>query len=482
MNRRVTLTTMAAFLVTGMLIAILWGLGLAAPKRALAHDLAVKAVSLSNHSELTGTLNTAAVVVQMDDSRSLVRLIDFSEPISGLAALTQSDLAVTLAETDFGPAVCAIEGVGCPSDDCFCDPDRFWAYSFWDGAAWQSYPVGAASSVISTTGAVEGWRWGAFGSAQAPADQALAAAKALDWLRSQQNAANGGFGDSVSSAVEVMMALGANGEQIDAWAADSGRSLASFMQLRATRFSRSGVAAAGKLALASAATDSCQPVRTVTPTFFFSDTLHAYAPDNGFNAWGILGALAVSDTVPAEAVEALAAQQQGNGGWEWQAGFGPDSNTTALALQTLIAAGWDVSSTEVISGLAFLKSAQVENGGFVYDPASPGFGADANSTAYAIQAIVAAGQDPSSEQWTEYDNTPLTFLLSLQLPDGSFEWQAGTGANLLATAQAVPALLGRPYPIAVRELESCVARRLRARHGAEGCPAGVEGCVPSTKP
>jgi hypothetical protein len=50
----------------------------------------------------------------------------------------------------------------------------------------------------------------------------------------------------------------------------------------------------------------------------------------------------------------------------------------------------------------------------------------------------------------------------MQLPDGSFEWQAGTGANQLATVQVIPALLGQAYPIAQRELEACPAALLPA--------------------
>ena len=47
----------------------------------------------------------------------------------------------------------------------------------------------------------------------------------------------------------------------------------------------------------------------------------------------------------------------------------------------------------------------------------------------------------------------MRFLLGLQLADGSFEWQPNTGSNLMATAQAVPAVLGQPYPVTVRDLD-----------------------------
>ena len=96
-------------------------------------------------------------------------------------------------------------------------------------------------------------------------------------------------------------------------------------------------------------------MHSLQPSAYFSDTLAAYAPDSGFNAWAILGTISLSQTVPSSAVEALAAQQQSNGGWEWQPGFGTDTNTTAVALQTLVAAGYPVTATEVVSGLAFLK-------------------------------------------------------------------------------------------------------------------------------
>ncbi|MEJ5247785.1 MAG: prenyltransferase/squalene oxidase repeat-containing protein [Caldilinea sp.] len=464
--KRQTVLSIATLLPVVLVGATLWLLSPAAAVFAVTHAADRTVIFASEEIDAraaqTETLNTAAIVVQFDDRRSVVREVEFDAPISGLEALQASGLDVTVAETSFGPAVCAIEGVGCPADDCFCNPDLFWSYNFWDGENWQSYPVGAASSVISQTGAIEGWRWGAFGSAQTPPDRALAAARALAWLRTQQDPETGGFGESFSSAVEVLMALGANHERPEDWRAEGdGRSLDAYLLPRARSYSLSGAAPAGKLAVAFAAADACRPARTVKPSFHYSETLGAYAADSGPNAWAILGATAVSETIPADAVDSLKEQQQEDGGWEWQAGFGTDTNTTALAVQALIAAGEPADSPAIAQALAFLASAQQENGGFVYDPKTPEYGADANSTAYVIQAILAAGGDPAGEDWTKNGATPFDFLLSLQLPEGAFEWQPETGANLLATAQAVPALLGHSHPIAVRDLEFCADRRLR---------------------
>jgi hypothetical protein len=456
MHRRLVLAAVPLLLSSALAAAAIVAFGMLAVTPSHAAPQPAAAASIVAHGAHTGTVATAAVVVQLDGGRSVVRLIDFTEPISGVEALVRSGLDATVAESGFGPAVCAIEGTGCPAEDCFCNPDLFWNYSYWDGTAWQGYPVGASASVISTTGAVEGWRWGAFEGSQAPATGAIAAAGALEWLHSQQDAATGGYGESTAAAVEVALALGANRLSMANWMpAEGERSFADFMRQRATRFSRAGAAEAGKLAVAQAAAGGCRTVRSLQPGAYFSDTLGAYAADSGFNAWGILGTLALSQPVPASAVDALAGQQQADGGWEWQPGFGTDTNTTSLAIQTLIAAGQPVTSSAVISGLAFLKTGQIAGGGFVYDPANPQYGADANSTAYAIQAMVAAGQDPLAEAWHVDGETAVDYLLSLQLPDGSFEWQAGTGTNLLATTQAVAALLGQPYPFASRALESC---------------------------
>ncbi len=109
----------------------------------------------------TDAANEAHVVVQLDGTDLLVRPITFTESISGFRALQLSGLDFAYS-TEYGPPlVCSIEGVGCPADDCFCDPDgKFWAYSQWNGSDWEPSMVGAGSSVISQTGAVEGWRWG----------------------------------------------------------------------------------------------------------------------------------------------------------------------------------------------------------------------------------------------------------------------------------------------------------------------------------
>jgi squalene cyclase len=180
----------------------------------------------------------------------------------------------------------------------------------------------------------------------------------------------------------------------------------------------------------------------------------------------VLGTTALSQAVPAQAVQFLEAAQWPAGGWEWDAGWGEDTNSTALAIQALAAAGEPAGSSAVLKGLNYLDAAQNDDGGFPYSPTSPwGTDSDANSTAYVVQALLAVGQSPSAARWSTHTQgitptNPISYLLSVQLADGSFEWQAGSGSNASATRQAIPALLGRPFPLQATDLASCPARYL----------------------
>jgi hypothetical protein len=125
-----------------------------------------------------------------------------------------------------------------------------------------------------------------------------------------------------------------------------------------------------------------------------------------------------------------------------------------LTVQALIAGGETPAATEVISGMNFLKNSQNTDGGFNY---SDGWGteSDTNSTAYAMQAILAAGEDPTSSGWVISSTNPISYLLSMQLPDGSYEWMPGSGTNLFTTQQAIPAPTYKFNPLKVNNLPAC---------------------------
>ncbi|MBP7999819.1 MAG: terpene cyclase/mutase family protein [Chloroflexi bacterium] len=178
-------------------------------------------------------------------------------------------------------------------------------------------------------------------------------------------------------------------------------------------------------------------------------------------ALSIMALLAAGNPTTDRAVVAargfLAQTQTESGGWEYGSGFGANINSTALVVQALKALGEDYESPNspwipaAATPLAYLLQNQAENGAYqtdlgnglvedfyatvqalpalagkswplasrvtamqqaisclqtLQDPATggwenfAGFGVDAGGTARAIQALVAAGEDPTSGRWT----------------------------------------------------------------------------------
>lgn len=136
--------------------------------------------------------------------------------------------------------------------------------------------------------------------------------------------------------------------------------------------------------------------------------------------------------------------QQDDGSWSWKDRDAPgEVDMTGAAIQALIAAGRGRNGV-VEKGLEYLRAAQNPDGGF---PMYPGE-AESNvaSTAWAVQAIWAAGEDP--EKWVQNGNDPLSYMASLQQPDGRIRWKASQDMNgVWMTAYVAPAFAGQAWPI-----------------------------------
>lgn len=109
--------------------------------------------------------NRVALVVDFGDGQVETRCVSFSEEeVTGHQALERSGLPV---ETDYqagGAAVCRIDGMGCPANDCFCSCRGrgdcvYWAYWHLVAGAWQ-YSMGGSGQYMVSDGAIEGWVWG----------------------------------------------------------------------------------------------------------------------------------------------------------------------------------------------------------------------------------------------------------------------------------------------------------------------------------
>ena len=170
--------------------------------------------------------------------------------------------------------------------------------------------------------------------------------------------------------------------------------------------------------------------------------------------WGVMGLIAAGRSPDSEIISGCVAfilsNQNDDGGWSWGVGADSDADDTAAAVMALVAAGESSSSTPIINALAYIKSTQVDSGGFESWGST-----NADTDSWGIDAIVAAGQDPTDPAWTSgAGNDPVDDLLTFQQDeqdDGSFYWQIDSPGMSLhkTTACAITALLGKPFPVAV---------------------------------
>ncbi|HVL87061.1 MAG TPA: PKD domain-containing protein [Candidatus Thermoplasmatota archaeon] len=139
----------------------------------------------------------------------------------------------------------------------------------------------------------------------------------------------------------------------------------------------------------------------------------------------------------------LRSAQGANGGFGAAPQAFVEADTTGAALMALAALGLSRGDPTVDRALLFLEMNQRENGGF-----TNGATAHTQSTALAVQGILAVGEDPLAPRYRKSGGDPLAFLLASRAPSGGFGFQPGaTTANAWATSQVVPALRGMPFPI-----------------------------------
>lgn len=165
----------------------------------------------------------------------------------------------------------------------------------------------------------------------------------------------------------------------------------------------------------------------------------------------IFGVLALHHAgAPPELLRALAdylrAKQLPGGGFSWSASPEAieDPEMTGATLAALCAAGGTPSDPDVVAGLKFLHTAQDEaSGGF----AAPfGIGVNTDTTAWIVSGLVQCGIDPQGSEWTTAEGkTPLDYLLSMQRPDGHFEWKEGFAGGAFETYSAVRPLAGAGF-------------------------------------
>jgi hypothetical protein len=153
--------------------------------------------------------------------------------------------------------------------------------------------------------------------------------------------------------------------------------------------------------------------------------------------------------------------QNDDGGWGFAAGSASDADSTGAVLQGLAASG---SRAGIRGGVSYLRKAQLSGGGF---PLAGG-SINAQSTAYAVQGLIAAGVAPSSVR--HGGRSPLDYLASVQAGDGHYRYSSRSDQTpVWVTGQALPAVSGAAFPLAT------VARSVAAAPKAQSAPAAKQG-------
>jgi hypothetical protein len=289
-------------------------------------------------------------------------------------------------------------------------------------------------------------------SAAAFTPQTSAATLAISWLHGQQ-AADGTVAGSASRTEDTVLGLVANGQSVDGFS-NAGKTPIDSLRSHIADEEKTAGNIAGLIMAASAA--------GLDPTKFagrnlLQDLACTYNSSTGaYNIQLFNDALAVlalpAGAAPAKAKDFLTSQQQADGGWEFQAGFGSDTNTTALVLMALSSAdALDATARE--KALRYFNLHQKPSGGFEYStPYSLPGDSDPNSDAAVIQALLAVGEDPTGPAWTLAGKNAVTDLLTFQFENGGLGFSrpnssATAAPDALSTTQALTALASKYLPV-----------------------------------
>jgi prenyltransferase beta subunit len=274
-------------------------------------------------------------------------------------------------------------------------------------------------------------------------------ARAAKWLAARQEADGGysnGFskGSDISTTADAVVALEAAKLPAQSVKNAAGFTPLDFLQSQVASKTLS-VGQYAKIALAVKAAG-------LNPTQFGGKDLLKQILAGYNEKTGVIGdslfvhcdallALAASGAViPTKAITTLESFQSPSGGWSFMGSGQPDVDTTALAVQALIAVGRPTRTGTAGRGLGYLHSLQNTDGGLPYQsPSQYGTDTNANSAGLAAQAIIASGDQP--ESWAASKGNPLSAIIVLQQPSGAFAYQSAVpGDNLLATVGAIQAL------------------------------------------
>jgi len=275
--------------------------------------------------------------------------------------------------------------------------------------------------------------------------RAAGTAEAANWLESAQNT-DGGFGSSPSSDSSAaltswaMLGLEAAGRNPFDVASAGGKSPIDFLRGHLDEVSSPGDLARTIVALEGAGADP----RSFAGKDLVSALLERRAANGSYVGWPGTTSFSVIALRVAEADEGLdstvswlAKVQNDDGGWGDVPGQPSNADVTGSVMQAL------PETKAAKAGLSYLRKHQRPNGGFAL---GAGGGVNAQSTAWAVQGMIAVGADPAKV--SDAGSSALDYLAARQAGDGHYRYSESSDQTpVWVTGQVLVAVSGDSLPI-----------------------------------
>ena len=158
----------------------------------------------------------------------------------------------------------------------------------------------------------------------------------------------------------------------------------------------------------------------------------------------------------------LVRQQDADGGFNFATRGGQsDVDDTGAALEALAGVPGSAAAHARARAIQYIRRQQDRDGGF---PGEPGAGSNAQSTAFAVQGLLAAGADPNALH-RGGGPSPLDYLRSLIAADGHVRYSRGSDQTpAWVTGEALMALEGKALPVAAPARRTAPDSRSGAHH------------------
>jgi energy-coupling factor transport system substrate-specific component len=295
---------------------------------------------------------------------------------------------------------------------------------------------------------------------------------AASWLESVQNA-DGDFGASAGNASGaaitgwVMLGLEAAGRNpLDV--ARLGKTPVDFLRSSIGEVSSSGDLARTIVALEGAGVDP----HSFAGRNLVDELLQRRAKDGSFEGWPGTTAYSVIALRTAGAsvdqtTSWLSSVQNGDGGWGDVPGQPSNADVTAAVMQAM------PDTKAAADGLTYLRKHQRSNGGFSIGGSG---GVNSQSTAWAVQGMIAVGADPA--RIASGSNSALDYLAARQESDGHYRYSASSDQTpVWVTGEVLVATAGDALPISPPPREKKVTTVSPSK--AAPTPPGVEEGTPA---